>query len=86
MPALMEQEQPQTFAEWFKKNEEHLRNYAPDEIARVALVCGFVMPEIAPKVADWIAVSKRKLALWESPFHEKWMRAHLAQMGKDFDD
>lgn len=64
----------QEFQGWLKKNATHLRSYAPDETANVALAVGFPLEVICPAVCDHVSHLKRLLTFWESPLAEKWMR------------
>jgi hypothetical protein len=74
----------EVFEEWLKTHHDHLKDYEAWEVAQLANACGFSMADISPQVSSWIAASRRRLRLWESPFFEKWMRATCAQQGKDY--
>lgn len=70
------------FETWLKTNK-HLRFYAPDEIASVALRCGWELKEVCAGINDHVARIKRMMVFWESPLSEKWMRAQTYEHGTD---
>lgn len=72
------------FDQWLESNHLHLKDYSPYEVSILAHACGFETDMTAGNLSEWRTASTRRLKLWESPFHEKWLRAHLAQNGADF--
>ncbi len=64
-----------SFQEWLKKNNTHLRSYAPDEVARLALSVGFPLEVVCPGICDQVTHLGRLMKFWESEvLAEKWMR------------
>lgn len=61
------------FRQWLHKNHTLLRSYSPDEIARLAMACGFPIEVICPNVCDLVSHLKRLLTFWESPFISQWL-------------
>jgi hypothetical protein len=71
------------FQAWMKKNYGHLRSYAPDEIANVALACGFPLEDICPSVCDHVSHLRRLILLWESPLLGQWLDLCHYEKGTD---
>jgi hypothetical protein len=71
------------FHVWLRRNNNHLRPYAPDEIAQLAIACGFNLLTICPGVTDHLQHLKRLMQFWESPLAEKWMRVCQYENGRD---
>jgi hypothetical protein len=71
------------FKAWLQNNQRILQGYRPDEVARLAMACGFHVDQICGPVADGVMKIKRLLEFWENPFSEKWMRATEIQNGHD---
>ncbi len=71
------------FHVWLKRHDNHLRAYAPDEIARLALLCGFEISTVCSGVNDQLAFIRRLMRFWESPFSGKWMRIVKYESGLD---
>jgi hypothetical protein len=68
---------------WLKKNGQHLRGYAPDEIAYLAITCGFTGPDLYAGLNDHLGHLKRLFTLWESPFLEQWLSLCSYNRGDD---
>jgi hypothetical protein len=71
------------FTQWLQKNDNHLRGYAPNEVALLAFACGFKKEILAPGINTWLDRSRRLLRFWESPLAEKWMRVISYNRGID---
>lgn len=70
------------FQAWLRKNNNHLRAYTPDEIARLGLACGFPLEVICPGVCDHITHLGRLMKFWECEIlAEKWMRLTSLERG-----
>lgn len=74
------------FSQWLKSHDAHLRYYAPDEIARLALTCGFDLSIICPNVCERINRIDRLMKFWESPLAEKWLRLVDYESGIEVDE
>jgi hypothetical protein len=61
------------FRTWLKSNDTHLRSYAPNEIAQLAITCGFKLDVICPGVMDQVAMIQRLMRFWESDLSGKWL-------------
>ena len=72
------------FEKWLHHNHRHLMTYAPDEIARVALMAGFGLEEICGGVCDRVTHIKRLMDFWESPLMGKWL--HVASYERGTND
>lgn len=72
-----------TFRQWLKKNDNRLRGYSPDEIAELALACGFTLTEICPDVIEHLSFLRRLQYLWESPLLPQWLELRNYETGKD---
>lgn len=69
------------FERWLHKHHRHLMRYAPDEIARLALVAGFSLSEICGGVSDRVTHIKRLMDFWESPHMGQWLRVASYEHG-----
>lgn len=76
-------EESVAFHRWLKRNDNRLRNYAPDEVAHLALACGFDIPTICPGINSRMETIRRLMSFWESDLSEKWMRVTAIQHGND---
>lgn len=68
---------------WMKSHHEHLRSYSSNEMALLAMSCGFSIESVAPKVCDYVIQMKRLLTLWESPFFMNWLNVTSYERGKE---
>lgn len=75
------QEQRQ-FISWLRHNNQHLRTYAPNEIAHLAMHCGFSLDVICGPTADHFTHLRRIIRFWESPFAGKWVALAMYEHGK----
>ncbi len=71
------------FAQWMHKHSNKFRLYAPDEIARLALSCGFPIEVACTHISDYVTHVDRLLKFWESPLAGKWMTLREHETGKD---
>ncbi len=71
------------FHRWLKRHDSQLRNYAPDEIANLAIACGFELPTICSGVNDRMSLICRLMAFWESPFAGQWIKLATYENGLD---
>jgi len=72
------------FRDWLRSNRTHLNSYAPDEIAMLALSCGFSHVLIYGEICDNITRLKRLMLFWESPLSEHWMDVTSYQRGTNY--
>lgn len=70
------------FITWLKRNSSHLREYTPDEIAHLALHCGFRLDVVCGATADHFTYLKRIIRFWDSPFAGKWVNLMMYDNGK----
>ncbi len=71
------------FHRWLKRHDNQLRSYAPDEIASLAIACGFDLLTICAGVNDRLALIRRLMAFWESPFASQWIKLTSYDNGLD---
>lgn len=71
------------FHQWLKDNDTHLRSYTPDEIARLAIACGFPLYAICPNVIEKVIHIGRLTKFWESPLADKWLNLVEYETGFD---
>lgn len=62
------------FKAWLKRHDNKFRSYTPDQIAAVALACGFQLHIVCPSICDRTMTLKRMFEFWESPLAGKWMK------------
>jgi len=77
------QSESRAFGRWLKRHNNQLRQYAPDEIARLAMACGFELKTTCPLITDQVAYLQRLIKFWESPLSGKWLRLTLYERGND---
>jgi hypothetical protein len=68
---------------WLRRNDTTLRKYAPDELAHMAILCGFSLSASCAGVIDRVTLIRRLISFWESPLAEKWMRLVSYDNGRD---
>jgi hypothetical protein len=71
------------FRNWLRKNSDTLRRYAPDEIAVMAITCGFDRETVCGPICDRVTFIRRLMKFWESDLAELWMRARECETGRD---
>lgn len=73
------------FNNWLKKNSNRFRSceYGTDQVAMLAILCGFPRTIVFSGINDELTRVKRLVDFWGSPFLDKWIRLASYERGTE---